>query len=208
MRNSPIVRRWSMIREAAMQIEAIRRPFTVEEYDRMVEVGILGKEDHVELIEGEILEMSPIGDRHAACVDRAAVLLLPPLVGASIVRIQGPIRLGDYSKPQPDLILLRYQRDFFASGSPVTQDAHLVIEVSDSSIQYDRGPKLQVYARHGVREVWIEDLTTDRLLVFRDAEGGSYKTQLSLSPGDSIAPQAFPQLVLSVANLLGLDPVE
>jgi len=197
-----------MIREAAMQIEAIRRPFTVEEYDRMVEVGILGKEDHVELIEGEILQMSPIGDRHAACVDRAAVLLLPPLVGSSIVRIQGPIRLGDYSKPQPDLILLRYQRDFFASGSPVTQDAHLVIEVSDSSIQYDRGPKLRVYARQGVREVWIEDLTTDRLLVFRDAEGGSYKTQLSLSPGDSIAPQAFPQLVLSVSNLLGLDPVE
>ena len=205
MRNGSVGGRWGMIREAAMQIEVIRRPFSVDEYDRMVEVGILGKEDHVELIEGEIVEMSPIGDRHAACVDRAALLLLPPLAGASIVRIQGPIRLGDYSKPQPDLILLRYQRDFYASSSPMTQDAHLVIEVADSSIRYDRGPKLRVYARHGVREVWIEDLTTDTLLVFRDAEGGTYKTQLTLTSDDSIAPQAFPQIVLSVSNLLGLD---
>src|SRR5215510_7209183 len=163
-----------------MQVEALRRPFSVDEYDRMVQVGILGKEDRVELIEGEILEMSPIGDRHAACVDRAAVLLLPPLVGESIVRIQGPIRLGDYSKPQPDLILLRYDKGFFAIRGPVTKDAHLVIEVSDSSIQYDRGPKLRVYARHGVREVWIEDLTTDTLLVFRDAIGNTYNSQLIL----------------------------
>jgi Uma2 family endonuclease len=188
-----------------MQIEALRRPFSVDEYDRMVEAGILSREDRVELIDGDILEMSPIGDRHAACVDRAALLLLPPLVGESIVRIQGPIRLGDYSKPQPDLILLRYDRGFFAARGPVTRDAHLVIEVSDSSIQYDRGPKLRVYARHGVHEVWIEDLTTDTLLVFRDAAGNSYGTVLSLKPGDSISPLAFPQLVLSVSSLLNLD---
>jgi Uma2 family endonuclease len=188
-----------------MQVEALRRPFSVDEYDRMVEVGILCKEDRVELIEGEILEMSPIGDRHAACVDRAAVLLLPPLVGESIVRIQGPIRLGDYSKPQPDLILLRYDRGFFAAKGPVTKDALLVIEVSDSSIRYDRGPKLHVYARHGVNEVWIEDLTTDTLLVFRDPMGNTYRTQLTVRPGESISPQAFRQLVLPVSNLLNLD---
>ena len=171
----------------------------------MVEVGILGKEDRVELIEGEILEMSPIGNRHAACVDRAAVLLLPPLVGESIVRVRGPIRLGAYSKPQPDLILLRYDRGFFAARGPVTRDAHLVIEVSDSSIQYDRGPKLRVYARKGVQEVWIEDLTTDTLLVFRDPEGNTYRAQLALKPGESVSPLAFPQLVLTVSSLLNLD---
>ena len=188
-----------------MQIEAIRRPFSVEEYDRMFEAGILRREDRVELLEGEILEMSPIGSRHAACVDRANALMLPPLLGKSIVRIQGPIKLGDYSKPQPDLILLRHQRDYYASVGAMTQDALLVIEVSESSIRYDRGPKLRVYARHGVHEVWIEDLTTDRVLVFRDAEGGAYKTQLTLQSGDSIAPLAFPELVLSVSTLLGLD---
>jgi Uma2 family endonuclease len=194
-----------MLGRVTMQIETLRRPFSVDEYDRMVEAGILGKEDRVELIEGEILEMSPIGDRHAACVDRAALLLLPPLVGESIVRIQGPIRLGDYSKPQPDLILLRYDRGFFVARGPVTRDAHLVIEVSDSSIRYDRGSKLRVYARHGVREIWIEDLTTDTLLVFRDPAGNTYRTELTLKPGDSISPQAFPHVVLSVSSLLNLD---
>ena len=205
MRNGSIGRRWGMIREAAMQIEVLRRPFTVDEYDRMVEVGILGKEDHVELIEGEILEMSPIGSRHEACVDRAAVLLLPPLVGQSIVRVQGSIRLGDYSRPQPDLILLQHRKDYYAPSGPVTRDALLVIEVADSSIRYDHGPKLRVYARHRVREVWIEDLTTDTLLVFRNPASGTYGTQLTLRSGDSIAPEAFPELVLPVSALLGLD---
>jgi Uma2 family endonuclease len=87
----------------------------------------------------------------------------------------------------------------------MTRDALLVVEVSESSIRYDRGPKLRVYARHGVHEVWIEDLNTDTVLVFRDAEGGVYKTQFTLQPGDSIAPLAFPELSLSVSSLLGLD---
>src|SRR5262245_53286775 len=111
-----------MLRHIVMQTEAIRRPFTVEEYDRMVEVGILGKEDHVELIEGEIVEMSPIGARHAACVARANALLVPALVGKAIVWPQGPIRLDDYSKPQPDLILLEPRTDYYAGGAPITRN--------------------------------------------------------------------------------------
>jgi Uma2 family endonuclease len=149
--------------------------------------------------------MSPIGSRHEACVDRAAALLLPPLVGQSIVRIQGSIRLGDYSRPQPDLILLQQRKDYYASGGAVTRDALLVIEVSESSMRHDRGPTLRVYARHGVREVWIEDLTTDTLLVFRELENGAYKTHLTLGNGDSIAPLAFPEFALPVSSLLGLD---
>jgi hypothetical protein len=189
-----------------MQIEAIRRPFSADEYDRMIEVGILGKEDRVELIEGEIVEMSPIGDRHAACVDRATALLVLALVGRAIVRPRGPIRLGAYSKPQPDLTLLEPRKDYYASKGPITRDALLVIEVSDSSIRYDRGPKLSVYARHGVSEVWIEDLTTDSLLVFREPSGATYKAQFVLQRDTSIAPLAFPDLVLSVSELLGLFP--
>ena len=188
---------------ADKQTETVRRLFTVAEYDRMVETGILTKEDRVELIEGEILEMSPIGDRHAACTDRATMLFAPILKGKAIVRVQGPVRLSDYTKPPPDVILLSYRKDYYASAAPVTKDALLVIEVADTSIRYDRGPKLAIYAKHGVREVWIEDLTSDTLLVFRDRKPRGYATALTFKPGDSVTPQAFPDLVLLVSDLLG-----
>jgi Uma2 family endonuclease len=103
------------------------------------------------------------------------------------------------------VILLRYDRRFFTIRGPVTKDAHLVIEVSDSSIQYDRGPKLHVYARHGVREVWIEDLTSNVLLVLRDPVGNTYQSRLTLKPGETISPLAFPHLVIPVSGLLNLD---
>ena len=188
---------------STMQIEVARRLFTVDEYDQMVEAGILTKADRVELIEGEILEMSPIGPRHAACVDRATDQFAPPLHGRAIVRIQGPIRLGDFSKPQPDLILLKYQKDFYAPKGAVTKDALLVIEVSETSFRYDRGPKLALYAKHGVVEVWIEDLNTDTLLVFRDRQPHGYATTLELKRGDSVSPLAFPDLSVKVDDLLG-----
>ena len=188
---------------AHMPAEIVRRLFSVDEYDRMVEVGILTKYDRVELIEGEILEMSPIGLRHSACTDRANMLLAPRLLGKAIVRIQGPLRLSDNTKPQPDVILLTPREDFYAVGGAATRDALLVIEVAETSIRYDRGPKLAIYARYGVQEVWIEDLNTNTLLVFRDRSPKGYKTGLVLQPADSVAPVAFPDLVLSVSALLG-----
>ena len=171
----------------------------------MVDVGILCKKDRVELIEGEVLEMSPIGDRHMACVDRIAALLLPPLLGKAIVRVQGALRLGDDSKPQPDLMLLEYRPDYYAPKPASTGDVLLLIEVSDSSVEYDRGHKLDVYARHGVREVWIVDLTTDTLEVFRDPGDGAYQTRLIFHPGEAVGLLAFPALQLSVSRLLNLD---
>ena len=149
--------------------------------------------------------MSPIGNRHAVCVDRAAQLLLPPLVGTAIVRIQGPLQVGTHSKPQPDLILLEHHWRRYVAKSPMTQDAFLVIEVSDSSIRYDTGPKLRVYSRHRVNEVWIVDLTKDSVIVFRDSDGRGYTTRLEFHPGDSVSPLAFPDLALSVTSLLCLD---
>jgi Uma2 family endonuclease len=188
---------------ARMPTEAVRKLFSVEEYDRMVEVGILTKYDRVELIEGEILEMSPIGDRHSACTDRATMLLVPLLQGQAIVRVQGPVRLSDNTKPQPDITLLNPREDFYASSSPLSRDALLVIEVAETSIRYDRGPKLAIYAKYGVGEVWIEDLNTDTLLVFRDRHPDGYATSLVLKPGDSVSPVAFPDVALSVSALLG-----
>src|SRR5436190_7345841 len=124
---------------AHMPAEVVRKLFSVDEYDRMAEVGILSEDDRVELIEGEILEMGPIGPRHSACTDRATMLLAPRLLGKAIVRIQGPIRLSDNTKPQPDVILLNPREDFYAKGGAFTRDALLVIEVAETSIRYDRG---------------------------------------------------------------------
>jgi Uma2 family endonuclease len=188
---------------AQMPAEIVRKLFSVEEYDRMVEVGILTEDDRVELIEGEILEMSPIGWRHTACTDRANMLLAPRLLGKATVRIQGPIRLSDNTKPQPDIILLNPREDFHAQGGASTQDALLVIEVAETSIRYDRGPKLAIYAKYGVHEVWIEDLNTDTLLIFRDRHPKGYKTNLVLQPSGSVSPLAFPDLILPVSAILG-----
>jgi len=188
---------------AHMPTESARRLFSVDEYDRMVEVGILTEYDRVELIEGEILEMSPIGPRHSACTDRANMLLAPSLVGRAIVRIQGPVRLGDFTKPQPDVTLLSPRQDYYATISPIPKNALLLIEVAETSIRYDRGPKLALYAKYGVGEVWIEDLNTDTLLVFRDRRPKGYATELALTPGDSISALEFPDLILSVSDLLG-----
>jgi Uma2 family endonuclease len=188
---------------AHMPAEFSRRLFSVEEYNRMVEVGILTKYDRVELMEGEILEMSPIGSRHTACTDRANMLFAPRLLGKAIVRIQGPINLSDNTQPQPDVLLLSPRDDFYADGGAFTRDALLVIEVAETSIRYDRGPKLAIYAKYGVYEVWIEDLNTNTLLVFRDRHADGYKTYLIFQPSSSISPLAFPELVLPVSALLG-----
>jgi Uma2 family endonuclease len=188
---------------AHMPAEIARKLFNVDEYDRMLEVGILTENDRVELIEGEILEMSPIGWRHTACTDRATMLLAPRVLGKAIVRIQGPIRLSNNTKPQPDVILLNPREDFYATGGPVTKDALLVIEVAENSIRYDRGPRLALYAKYGVHEVWIEDLNTNTLLVFRDRHPSGYATSLLLKPGDEVSPLTFPDMILSVSALLG-----
>jgi Uma2 family endonuclease len=188
---------------AQVPAEIVRKLFSVDEYHRMVEVGILAEDDRVELIEGEILEMSPIGDRHLACTDRANMLFAPSLLGKAIVRIQGSIRLSDNTQPQPDIILLNPRKDFYAKGGAVTKDALLVIEVAETSIRYDRGRKLAIYAKYGVHEVWIEDLNTDTLLIFRDRHPKGYKTSQVLQPSDSVSPLAFPDLILPVSALLG-----
>jgi Uma2 family endonuclease len=131
------------------------------------------------------------------------MILAPRLLGKAIVRIQGPIRLSDNTKPQPDVILLNPREDFYANSGPVTKDALLVIEVAETSIRYDRGPKLAIYAKYGVHEVWIEDLNTDTLLLFRDRNSSGYATSLVLKPGDEVSPLAFPDMILSVSALLG-----
>jgi Uma2 family endonuclease len=186
-----------------MQTEITKKLFTVEEYYRMVDAGILKPRDRVELIEGEIVEMSPIGNRHVACVSRTNHLFVTAFKKRAIVSPQNPLRLNNYNEPQPDFIILKPREDYYSSQSCTPDDTFFVVEISDTTLRYDTRVKLPLYARFGVPELWIENLQKDVLLVCREPIGNNYKTQLTLTRGDSISPIAFPDVVFAVEDLLG-----
>jgi Uma2 family endonuclease len=180
----------------ATEVERARRLFTIEEYERMVETGILTQDDRVELIEGEIVEMSPIGDAHAAFVANLTHLLVNGFGDRSRVWVQGPVRVPPRSKPQPDLALLR-PRSYVRSGAR-TEDALLFIEVSDTSLRYDRTVKQRLYARAGIPEYWIVDATTETVEVYRAPAGERYADVQHPARGSTIAPLAFPDTPISI----------
>ena len=135
-----------------------KRRFTVDEYYAMARAGILSERDRVELIDGEIVTMTPIGPVHAAAVARATHALMRSAGERAIVWVQNPIRLDAFSEPQPDLVLLRPREDFYRAAHPGPADVLLVIEIADSSLRYDRDVKASLYARHGIVEYWLVDL--------------------------------------------------
>ncbi|MCC7370203.1 MAG: Uma2 family endonuclease, partial [Chloroflexi bacterium] len=181
-----------------MAIQLAHYRFSSEAYHRLAETGILPPDARVELIDGEILEMSPIGRRHKVCVDRLTNFFAPALVGRAIVRIQSSIVLADGQEPEPDVALLRFRPDFYASMEETPADVLLVVEVADTSLEYDRRTKAPLYARFGIPELWIADLTRERLLVYREPTPQGYASTQVLAPGESISPLAFPALQMSV----------
>ena len=183
-------------------LETRRRKFNINEYYRMAEVGILHEDDNVELIEGEVIEMTPIGGRRAACVDRLTKVLVQRVGDAAIVRVQGPIRLSDNTEPQPDVALLRLRTDFYAEAHPTPEDVLLIIEVSETSLEYDREMKVPLYARAGIPEVWVVDLAGEKVHTYSRPIDGSYGDTRSAGRGGSIVPQALPSLALNVDNVL------
>jgi len=186
-----------------MALQLPRHKFTADEYEQLGRVGIFTEDDRVELIEGEIIEMSPIGRRHMACVDRATDVFTSCLKGKALISVQNPLRLNNYNEPQPDIVVLKPRADYYASKSHTPEDTFLVLEVSDTSLGYDINVKLPIYAAAGIAEVWIENLREDLLLVCRDPAGRGYSAQLTLRRGDSISPVAFPIVVLKLEDLLG-----
>jgi Uma2 family endonuclease len=186
-----------------MSVQIAKHSFTVAEYERMGEAGILSEDDRVELIEGEIIEMSPIGERHAACVDALAELL-KELLGRSVnVRIQNPIRLDDYSEPQPDIALLKRRDDFYRHAHPRPADVLLVVEVSDSTLEYDRQIKLPLYARAGVPEVWIVNLVDDVIETYAQPSGDSYRAAGRFARAETVKSSAVESLRVEVSAVLG-----
>ena len=186
-----------------MTIRETQRLFTVEEYHRMAEAGILHEDDRVELIEGKIIQMAAIGSRHAACVKRLVKLFVREVGDSGVVGAQDPIILPDRSEPEPDVTVLRPRDDFYAAGHPVPQDVLLLIEVSDTCLEYDREIKLPLYARVGIPEVWIVDLAGGEILAYSRPVSGSYEEVSLARPGDRISPQVLPDLLVSVGEILG-----
>lgn len=179
------------------------RRFTVEEYYRMAEAGILEPEERLELLDGVIYVMSPIGSRHASNVHRLGFLLGRQLGDRAQVRFQSPIRLTDDSEPEPDLAIVTPRHDFYASGHPEPSDVFLLIEVMETSAAYDRGKKLRSYARAGIKEVWLVDLKRETVEICRQAEGDEYTERRVLGRGRNVACLAFPDLELAVNDILG-----
>lgn len=184
---------------------AVRR-FTVDDFDRMIAAGIFDEDERVELIDGVIVEMTPIGDVHASCVLRLNHLLNARLQGRAWVQVQGPIRLhaDDPSRPEPDLTVVRPREDYSRRERPRADDILVVIEVADTSAERDRRIKLPKYARAGIGESWVVDLGADCVMVGRDPQpGGGYGSQVELRRGARATVPEFPDAVVTVDQVLG-----
>ena len=186
-----------------MQTEVVKKLFTVDDYYRMAEAGIIADGERVELIEGEIIEMSPIGDRHMLAVNRATMIFARGVGDRAVVSVQNPARMDRYNEPQPDVVLIRPREGFYGKGKPAPEDVLLMIEVADTTLRKDLNLKLPVFARNGVQEVWIVDLQNDRILVFRDPKGKTYRAGETVTRGQQLHCNAFPEFLLEAGELLG-----
>lgn len=187
-----------------MAVTLRRRRFALDEYHRMGQTGILGEDDRVELIEGEIVEMSPIGSRHAATVARIHHVFSSRLGDRAVFRVQNPLLLARHqSELQPDVVGLVPRADFYASALPGPADVRLLIEVADASLAYDRRTKFPLYARAGVAEAWLADLEAGRVELHRGATATGYREVVLPGPDERYAPTAFPDVAVTIRDLLG-----
>ena len=179
-----------------------RHRLKLHDYHRLGEAGILGEDDRVELLEGQLVDMSPIGPRHALVVDALNELLVLAVAGLAVVRVQNPIVLDDASEPQPDFTLLRKPWHGYPDAHPRPPDVYLLIEVADSSLEFDLGAKLELYARAGIREFWVVDLTSNRVLVHRDPREGRYDSVATVDTSGVLQVEALPGVTISAARVL------
>ncbi len=180
----------------------VHHRFTVDEYEQMIDFGILNENDRVELIRGEILDKMPIGDRHCACVKRLNLRLTVGVGGRALIGIQDPVRFDD-SEPEPDVSVLRPQLDFYAAGKPRPADVLLLIGVADATLDHDREVKRALYAMAGIPEYWIVNLIDDNVEVYRRPQpDGTYADVQVLRAGQQVEIAALPGLILAVDEIL------
>jgi Uma2 family endonuclease len=185
----------------AVEVMATRRRFTRAEYYRMAEVGILGEDDRIELIKGEIVEMSPIGRRHRAFVGNLNQLLAVRLAGRAFVWMQNPIVLSEDTEPQPDLAVLRRRPVPYKEREAWAEDAFLLIEVADSSLAYDRTTKLRLYAEAGIPEYWVVDCISETVEVHRAPSPEGYRDVTRVTGAAALTLQAFPDVELTTTEI-------
>jgi Uma2 family endonuclease len=176
---------------------------SVDEYERMGAAGIFSPDARLELLEGGIYEMSPIGSLHAACVDFLAALLIGLAERRFIVRNQNPIRLDDFSEPQPDITLLRWREDYYRDAHPQPADVLLVIEVADSTLNSDRSYKLPLYAKAGIQEAWLVNLTDQTIELYAEPSNGAYQLAKEFKRGEHAQAHTIEGLRVEVAAVIG-----
>jgi Uma2 family endonuclease len=185
----------------AMNVEATRRQFTVDEYIRMIDARILDGTDHVELIEGDILQMAPIGPSHASCVAMLTRQLVVGVGARALVVPQMTLPLSPRSAPEPDLTVLRPRETPYREAWATPSDVLLLVEVSDASLRRDRDLKVPLYARAGIPEVWIVDVQGERVIVHREPRGGSYASRREVGRDGEVSPMAFPDVQVAIAEI-------
>lgn len=179
-----------------------RRALTVAEYHRMGEVGILHEDDRVELIEGELVAMTPIGSNHSGTINTLTRALVMAVGNRGVVAVQNPVKLDDLSEPQPDFSILRPRPDDYRRATPRPDEVLLIIEVADSSLAYDRAIKRALYARHGIPEFWIVNLQANIVEVCRKPAGEAYTNISTIERGGTLEPQLLPGAAIPAAVLL------
>jgi Uma2 family endonuclease len=184
-----------------MTMQIVRHSFTIHDYAQMLRTGILGEDDRVELIDGEVRVMSPIGPLHVALVNRLTAVLTRLIGEQAIVSVQNPIQLNDYTEPQPDLTLLAPRDDFYSTALAQPYDVLLVIEVADSSLEYDREEKLPRYAASGIAEVWIVDVSAQSIEQHSQPRGGQYRTKRTYEYDEAVTAVSLAGITVQVSQI-------
>jgi Uma2 family endonuclease len=184
-------------------ITPVRKHLTnIHEWRKLGEANIFPPESRLELINGEIIEMAPIGPNHAGHLKRINSLLTILLAGKAIVSIQDPLQLGDLSEPEPDFMLLKPNPDFYSSRHPVVDDVLLLVEVADSSLNFDQNQKLRLYAIHNIPEYWLLNLIDNCLEVYRKPKGEVFAEKTTLYRGDNITLSQLPKITIQISDIL------
>ena len=176
--------------------------FTVDEYYRMAETGVIKPDARVELLDGQIIDMMPIGPFHGGTVNSLIELFSEVAKRRYLVSAQNPVRLNEQSEPEPDLMLLKRKADKYKSGHPRPEDVYLVIEVADSTLEFDREQKIPAYGTAGIAEAWLVNLPEQKIEVYREPHYTGYGSKTILRSGKTASPSAFPDVIIDVAELL------
>ena len=180
-----------------------RYPITTDIYHQMIAQGILTSNDKIELLEGDLIKMSAVGPRHAACVDRLSEILRTAFGTAITLRHQNPVELSKVSEPEPDITILRRREDFYAQAHPAPGDVLLLIEISESTLKKDRGIKLSAYAKAEILEYWIVNLQDDIIEVYTNPTGNSYQTVRIVHRHETLSPVLLSAVILEADEILG-----